>query len=128
MKQQNNTHTQKKVLEAEGEAAAIGLRAAAQAEAVKTMAAALQTTGGADAATFALAKEYVAMYGQIGSTSNTMLFQERPGDASSLLAQAAAVLQASGAAGLGKPAAALKAIAAPAGGNLLPARPASPTH
>jgi len=82
----------KQVLEAEGEAEAIKLRAAANAEAVLILAGALQAQGGSEAATLGLAKEYVAMYGEMGAKSNTMLFQDRPGDLNALLAQAATVL------------------------------------
>jgi hypothetical protein len=89
------------VLEAEGEAAAIRLRADAQADALRTVAAALGTKEGADAAVLALAKEYVTMYGEMGAKSNTMLFAERPGDTGALIAQATAVLQSATHAGLG---------------------------
>jgi regulator of protease activity HflC (stomatin/prohibitin superfamily) len=79
-------------IEAEGEARAMKLKAEAQAEAVKVMADALSKEGGMEAAQLALAKEYVSMYGQMGSKSNTMLFQDRPADMSALMAQAATVL------------------------------------
>ena len=39
-----------------------------------------------------VARDYVKMYGEMGSKSNTMLFMEKPGDMSSLMAQAAAVM------------------------------------
>lgn len=84
----------KQVLEAEGEATAIALKATAEAEAVRVVAAALSGEGAArEAATLGLAKDYVAMYGQMGASSNTMLFQDRPADMGALLAQASAVLQ-----------------------------------
>jgi hypothetical protein len=35
------------------------------------------------------------MYGEIGSKSNTMIFNDRPGDINALMAQAAAVVNAS---------------------------------
>ena len=80
-------------LEAEGEARAIKVKAEAQAEAVKVMAAALAQQGGSEAAQLALAKDYVSMYGQMGSTSNTMMFQDKPADVNALMAQAATVLK-----------------------------------
>jgi len=89
------------VLEAEGEAAATRLRAEAQADALRIIAAALGTKQGGDAAVLALAKEYVAIYGEMGAKSNTMLFAERPGDTGALIAQATAVLQSATHAGLG---------------------------
>ena len=72
-------------------------QAQAQADAIRIVAEAL-SSGSTDsenaamAAKLALAQSYVEMYGQMGSTSNTMLFQERPADLNALLAQASAVL------------------------------------
>ena len=80
-------------LEAEGEARAIKLKSEAQAEAIKVMAAAIAQKGGMEAAQLDVAKEYVSMYGQMGSTSNTMLFQDKPADINALMAQAATVLK-----------------------------------
>merc|ERR1712166_47929 len=82
---------EKSVLEAEGEAAAVTLRAKAQADAIKQIAAALEGKGEM-AAQLEVARDYVKMYGEMGSKSNTMLFMEKPGDMSSLMAQAAAVM------------------------------------
>ena len=63
------------MLEAEGEAEAIRLRALASADALHTMAEALGCAKGQEAAVLSLAKDYVAMYGEMGAKSNTMLFQ-----------------------------------------------------
>jgi len=46
-----------------------------------------------DAAKLKLASEYVNMYGEMGSKSNTMFFNQNAGDVNSLLAQAAAAVQ-----------------------------------
>ena len=80
--------------EAEGEAEAMRIKATAQAEAIARIAAELKTDGGMDAAKLALASEYVEMYGEMGSKSNTMIFNDRPGDVAGLLAQAAAAVGA----------------------------------
>ena len=80
--------------EAEGEAAAMRIKAIAQAEAISRISAELLKEGGADAAQLALAREYVAMYGEMGSKSNTMIFNDRPADMSALLVQTAAALGA----------------------------------
>lgn len=87
-------HKIKQVLEAEAEGEAIRIKALANAAALGVLADALASHGarGSEAATLTLAKEYVAMYGQMGSQSNTMLFQDKPGDLNGLLAQAAASL------------------------------------
>lgn len=82
---------EKSVLEAEGEAAAVALRATAQANAIKQIAAALEGKGQM-AAQLDVARDYVTMYGEMGKQSNTMLFMDKPGDITSLMAQAAAVV------------------------------------
>lgn len=84
----------KLVREAMGEAESIKIKALAQAEAVRVIANELQKPGGPQAANLALARDYVAMYGQMGSQSNTLMFNERPADMNALLAQAAMALGA----------------------------------
>ena len=84
----------KLVREAEGGAEAMRITAAAQAEAIARVAAELEKDGGMDAARLALAAQYVDMYGEMGSKSNTMIFSDRPGDLGGLLAQAAAAVGA----------------------------------
>lgn len=84
----------KLVREAEGEAEAMRIRAAAQAEAIAKVAAELEKDGGMDAAKLALAAQYVDMYGEMGSKSNTMIFSDQPGNLGGLLAQAAAAVGA----------------------------------
>ena len=79
----------KLMLEAEGEAEAIKLRAEAHATAIERIAAQVQKPGGMEAAKLALAKDYVDMFGEMGSKSNTMMFNDRPADVNALLAQAA---------------------------------------
>ena len=80
--------------EAEGTAEAIRMTAKAQAEALKTIAAELEKPTGQLAAQLALAKDYVSMYGEMGKESNTMIFNERPGDVSALLVQAVTAMNA----------------------------------
>lgn len=79
--------------EAEGEAEAIRLKAEAQSFAIRAIAAEVTKVGGSEAAKLALAREYVTMYGEMGKSSNTMLFSERPADANALLAQAALAIK-----------------------------------
>ena len=81
------------VLEAQGEAEATMLKAQAQADAIAKIAKELQKEGGMDAAKLNLASEYVNMYGEMGSKSNTMFFNQNAGDVNSLLVQAAAAVQ-----------------------------------
>jgi regulator of protease activity HflC (stomatin/prohibitin superfamily) len=85
----------KMILEAEGAAEAALLRAKAQAQSIELVAGAMGGSDqGADAARLALAHEYVGMYGEMGSQSNTMIFSDRPGDVNALLAQAATAVAA----------------------------------
>jgi regulator of protease activity HflC (stomatin/prohibitin superfamily) len=80
------------VLEADGEAAAILAKAKAQAAALEMIGAALNSKEGQLAAQLDIAKDYLDMYGEMGSQSNTMVFSKEPGDVHAMLAQAAAVL------------------------------------
>ena len=82
------------IKEAEGRAESVRLQALAQAEAIARIAEQVTKVGGEKAAALALAKEYVNMYGEMGSKSNTMFFQDKPGDAQSLIVQAMAAMKA----------------------------------
>lgn len=81
--------------EAEGQSQAITLMANAQANAIETIANELNKPGGTEAAQLALARDYVQMYGEMGSRSNTMFFNQNAGDVTSLLVQAAAAMKTS---------------------------------
>ena len=76
-------------LEAEGESQAIQIKAEAQAKAIALLGEQIQKPGGAEAAKLSVARDYVAMYGEMGSKSNTMMFNDKPADVNALLAQAA---------------------------------------
>lgn len=85
--------------EARGEAEAIKMRAEGQAKAIQLLAIELSSDGKSEeqrrltleAARLLLAKEYVNMYGEMGKSSNTMIFSERPADLNTLLAQASQI-------------------------------------
>lgn len=81
------------VMEAQGHAEAVKLAAQAQAEALNLISAELNRTGGSEAAKLNLAQDYSKMYGEIGSNSNTIFFNERPGDVNALLTQAVTAMQ-----------------------------------
>ena len=81
--------------EAKGEANAIRDKALAHAEAIQIVARSLVEGDGAhDAAQLQVANRYIDMYADIGSKSNTMIFNDRPADVNALMAQAGLVLQA----------------------------------
>jgi len=96
IKVQNEAEASKILIlrEAEADAESIRVKAEAQAEAIKIVAEQLQLVGGEKAANLALAREYVTMYGEMGSKSNTLMFNERPADMNALLSQAALALGA----------------------------------
>ena len=82
------------LLEAEGQAQAIKLTAYAQADALAKISEQLKKEGGMEAARLALARDYVAMYGEMGQKSNTIMFNDRPADVNALLGQAVVSMQA----------------------------------
>lgn len=63
------------------------MKAKAEAEALALVAEALRDAAGADAAQLEIAKQYIEMYGEMGKSSNTMLFSDRPADVNALIAQ-----------------------------------------
>lgn len=71
----------------QGEAEARVVKAKAEAEALTLVAEALKESTGGDAAQLQIAKQYIDMYGEMGKTSNTMLFSDRPADVNALIAQ-----------------------------------------
>lgn len=87
---------QKILLEAQGQAEAIRLTAEAQAQALEMIAAQINREGGSEAAKLALAREYVSMYGEMGSKSNTIMFNDRPADVNALLSQAMVAMKVAG--------------------------------
>lgn len=83
------------VREAEGEAESIKIKATAQASAIRLIASELDKKGGTESARLSLARDYVNMYGEMGSKSNTMFFNDGgPADFKSLIVQASAALNA----------------------------------
>lgn len=63
------------------------VKAKAEAEALAMVAEALRDAAGPDAAQLQIAKDYINMYGEMGKSSNTMLFSDRPADVNALIAQ-----------------------------------------
>merc|ERR1740139_2129968 len=80
--------------ESEGMLIKIRNEADANRTRVEVVAAQLEKAGGADAARLALAREYVEMYGKMGSKSNTIMMNERPADVNALMGQVAVSLGA----------------------------------
>jgi len=95
VKVQNEAEANKQriLLEAQGQAEAIRLTASAQAEALELIANQINKEGGTEAARLALAREYVSMYGEMGSKSNTIMFNDKPADVNALLSQAMVAME-----------------------------------
>jgi regulator of protease activity HflC (stomatin/prohibitin superfamily) len=79
--------------QAEAQATSILQKAEAHSKAIQEIALAIgKDTNSQQAAQLNLAREYIAMYSDIGQKSNTMIFSDRPGDVNALMNQADAVL------------------------------------
>lgn len=76
---------------ATGEANAILAKANARAESIDRISAALNQMSGAQAASLSVAEQYIAAFGKLAKTSNTVILPANVGDASSMVAQAMAV-------------------------------------
>lgn len=83
---------QKRINEAEGRAAEIQIVAQATAEGIRRVAEALEAQGGMDAAKVRLAEKYIAEFGNLARTNNTLIIPASAADVSSLVAQALAVV------------------------------------
>jgi regulator of protease activity HflC (stomatin/prohibitin superfamily) len=81
---------------AEGQAAAILAIAEASAEAIRKTAAAIQQPGGSDAVNLKVAEQYVAAFGQLAKTNNSIIVPANLGDMSSLIATAMQVVKSQG--------------------------------
>ncbi|MDB5775048.1 MAG: paraslipin [Herbaspirillum sp.] len=79
---------------AEGQAAAILSIATASAEAIRRTASAILEPGGIDAMNLKVAEQYVAAFGQLAKTGNSVIVPANLGDMSSLIAAAMQVVKA----------------------------------
>ncbi len=79
---------QKQVNEAEGEAEAIKAVAAATAEGIRQVAAAIQIPGGAEAVQLRVAEDYIARFGELAKASNTLILPANVADVGSMIALA----------------------------------------
>jgi regulator of protease activity HflC (stomatin/prohibitin superfamily) len=84
---------------AQGEAAAIIAVAEASAEAIRKIAAAIQSPGGEQAVQLKVAEKAVEAYGQLAQKNNTMIVPGNMTEVSALIASAMAVIKQGGGAG-----------------------------
>ncbi|KAB8044551.1 SPFH domain-containing protein [Janthinobacterium aquaticum] len=78
---------------AEGQATAIVALAQASAEALRQVGAAIREPGGEDAVNLKVAEQYVAAFGQLAKTNNSIIVPANLGDMSSLIATAMQVVK-----------------------------------
>jgi regulator of protease activity HflC (stomatin/prohibitin superfamily) len=83
---------QKRINEAEGRASEIEIVAQATAEGIRRVAEALGNEGGMDAAKVRLAEKYIAEFGNLAKTNNTLILPANVADVSGLVASALAVV------------------------------------
>ncbi len=77
---------------AQGEATALRLIAEANAAAVRAVGEAIADKGGMDAANLKVAQEYIAAFGNLAKTSNTVIVPANPADVSAMVATAMTVM------------------------------------
>jgi len=78
---------------AQGQATAIVALAEASAEALRQVASAIREPGGADAVNLKVAEQYVAAFGQLAKTNNSIIVPANLGDISGLIATAMQVVK-----------------------------------
>jgi regulator of protease activity HflC (stomatin/prohibitin superfamily) len=92
---------QKRINEAEGQAKEIELVAHATAEGIRKIAESLNADGGATAANLRVAEKYIAEFGNLARTNNTMIIPANMGDIAGIVGTAMSVLNETK--GAGKP-------------------------
>jgi regulator of protease activity HflC (stomatin/prohibitin superfamily) len=79
--------------QAQGEAAAILAKAEANAEAIRKIAAAIESQGGLQAVNLKVAEQYVAAFGEIAKAGNTVVVPQNMADIAGLVTAATSVLK-----------------------------------
>ncbi|WP_429499045.1 SPFH domain-containing protein [Robbsia andropogonis] len=91
--QQSEGERQAAMNRAEGEAQAILAVARANAEAIQTVAVAMQTEGGLEAVNMKVAEQYVAAFGNLAKTGNTLIVPGNMADMGTMIASALQIVQ-----------------------------------
>jgi regulator of protease activity HflC (stomatin/prohibitin superfamily) len=87
---------QQQINEAEGQAAAILAVATATAEGLRRVADAMQTQGGMEAVQLRVAEQYIAQFGELAKSSNTLVLPANAADVGSMIALAMKVITGAG--------------------------------
>jgi regulator of protease activity HflC (stomatin/prohibitin superfamily) len=90
---------QQQINEAEGQAAAILAVATATAEGLRRVAVATQIQGGMEAVQLRVAEQYIAQFGELAKSSNTLVLPANAADVGSMIALAMKVITGAGANG-----------------------------
>jgi regulator of protease activity HflC (stomatin/prohibitin superfamily) len=88
---------QQQINEAEGQAEAILAVATATAEGLRRVADAMRTQGGLEAVQLRVAEQYIAQFGELAKSSNTLVLPANAADVGSMIALAMKVITGSGA-------------------------------
>ena len=89
---QSEARKQQQINEAEGEAAAIMAVATATAEGIRRVAEAIKLQGGYEAVQLRVAEQYIAQFGELAKTSNTLVLPANVADVASMMALAMKVV------------------------------------
>jgi len=87
---------QRNINEADGQAAAIRAVASATAQGIREVAGAIRTDGGIEAVQLRVAEQYVAQFGQIARSTNTVVVPANVSDVASMIAAAMKVFAGGG--------------------------------
>ena len=85
---------QRNINEAEGQASAIRAVASATAQGIREVATAIRTDGGVEAVQLRVAEQYVAQFGQLARTTNTVVVPANVSDVAGMIAAAMKVFSA----------------------------------
>jgi regulator of protease activity HflC (stomatin/prohibitin superfamily) len=91
---QSEGDKQAEINTAQGEAAAILARAEATAKAIRQIAEAIESPGGLQAVNLRVAEQYIAEFGNLAKTNNTLIMPTNVADIASLIATAMSVVKA----------------------------------
>ena len=90
---ESEARRQQQINEAEGEAAAIEAVATATAEGLRRVAIAVSGVGGPEAMRLRIAEQYVAQFGQLAKSANTLVVPANLSDVASMIAMATRIVQ-----------------------------------
>jgi regulator of protease activity HflC (stomatin/prohibitin superfamily) len=91
---QSEGDKQAEINTAQGEAAAILARAEATAKAIRQIADAIESPGGMQAVNLRVAEQYIAEFGKLAKTNNTLIMPTNVADVASVIATAMSVVKA----------------------------------